>query len=118
MPTPRVRAKYPHDFPWTLSAKAAYRADPSCHLVIEHTEPLSLVMDDLLLLDHPEPVDIADLLHQRLSLAVVMTPEEHRLLTEAGLRQRMPEGWRPGDDPMARYRAAGLDPESFRPLRP
>ncbi len=53
----------------------------------------------------------------RLSLSVVMTPEQDRLLTTAWLRQRMPKGWRPGDDPMARYRAAGLDPESFSPLR-
>jgi len=48
----------------------------------------------------------------------VITAEEDQHLTAAGLEQAMPAGWQPGDDPWARYRAAGLDPHTFRPLPP
>jgi hypothetical protein len=58
---------------------------------------------------------LADRLHAEHRFAVI-TPEEDQRLTAAGLEQAMPAGWRPGDNPWARYLAAGLDPLTFRPL--
>lgn len=58
---------------------------------------------------------LADHLHAEHRFAVI-TPEEDQRLTAVGLEQAMPAGWRPGDNPWARYLAAGLDPLTFRPL--
>ncbi len=48
MPVPRVRGKHPFDYPWTSRARRRYVVDPSCRLVIDHAEPISLVIEDLL----------------------------------------------------------------------
>jgi len=43
----------------------------------------------------------------------VLTIEDDHQLNKAGVRARMPAGWKLGDDPWERYRAAELDPASF-----
>jgi hypothetical protein len=45
---------------------------------------------------------------RRHCLAAVITKDDNRELNRRGLRQSMPDGWRWGDDPWARYRAANL----------
>ena len=39
----------------------------------------------------------------------VITREENERLNAAGLRSRMPHGWKPGDEPLARWIAAGIE---------
>ena len=40
-------------------------------------------------------------------VAVLLRTEDARL-REVGLSSKMPKGWSLGDDPLARYRAAGI----------
>lgn len=114
LPKPRVRGKYPKSFPWSAAARAAYRGDPRCPLVIEHAQPIALLVQELL--DGPPLVveAVRRLLEARLQ-CVVLTPEEDDQIDAAGVGQGMPEGWQSGDL-WARYRAAGLDLEGFAPL--
>jgi hypothetical protein len=60
--------------------------------------------------------ETVELLRLGIDVCVVVTPAEDRLITNAGCRNKMPDGWTPGDDRYARYRAAGLDPDNFAPL--
>src|SRR4051812_29360366 len=48
LPQPLVRSKYPMTVPWTAAARAAYLDNPNCDLVIEHVEPIHVLLDRLL----------------------------------------------------------------------
>ncbi|MGN9920726.1 hypothetical protein [Micromonospora palomenae] len=111
-PQPLVRSKYPAPLPWSEAARRAIVADPKCRLVIEHREPVHLVIRDLL--DHP-PADInqlRDVLDKRLACCVI-TKAEDDAINAAGFGTRLVPGAE--QDPWARYRAAGIDPDGFTP---
>ena len=40
---------------------------------------------------------------------VVCTQDENKLLVKNGLQSTMPEGWKPGDNPFARYKVCGIE---------
>ena len=108
--------RWPHS-PAALAATVeANERGVAPHLVAEHVTLVGDLVDSLVTaaetLTAPE---LAARLHTEHRFAVI-TPEEDRRLTAAGLEQAMPEGWRPGDDAWARYVAAGLDPSMFAPL--
>ncbi|WP_326551472.1 hypothetical protein [Micromonospora sp. NBC_01813] len=112
-PQPLVRSKYPAPFPWSEEARLAIIADPNCALVMEHCEPVHLVIRDLL--DHPlvDLNQLRELLHTRLACCVI-TKAEDAAINAAGFGTRMVPGAE--HDRWARYRAAGIDPERFRPF--
>lgn len=95
----------------------ANRAGVSPKLVAEHVTLVGDLVENLLAsLDTLTPASLAALINAEHRFAVI-TAEEDQHLTAAGLEQSMPAGCG-GDDPWARYRAAGLDPATFRPLPP
>lgn len=73
---------------------------------IEHAVPKSVVvkMIDATGLD---PVRIQHII-ETYTVAYYIPKEEHARINRMGLRSKMPDGW-DGIDPLARYRAAGLD---------
>lgn len=116
LPKPRVRGKYPKGFPWSAAARAAYEADGErARLVIEHAQPMRLLLRQILESPRLEVDAVSSQLWTGLA-CVILTPEEDQLITRAGLATRMPEGWQEGGDLWARHRAAGLDPEGFETL--
>jgi hypothetical protein len=109
-------AAWPHS-PAAIAATAeANERGVAPKLVAEHVTLVGDLVADLIRDCYSlTPAALATRLHSEHRFAVI-TPEEDRQLTAAGLEQTMPEGWRHGDDPWARYIAAGLDPTTFRPL--
>lgn len=106
-----VRGKYPRSVPWSPAAREAHGAGEA-GLVIEHTQPMKVLVRSLL--DDP-PSDLAalrDRLDAGLS-CVVITEHESAELARAGVASTVLGD---DDDPFARYRLAGLEPESFKPL--
>lgn len=73
----------------------------------EHTIPASLVRRQLLSVQ-PVRTEVEIILMSAGAVAVVLR-EEDDLLRLHGLRSSMPDGWTWGDDPLARYRVAGLE---------
>lgn len=116
LPEDRVRGKYPVAYLWSKKARRAVARDPRCHLVIEHVRPVTLLIDELMASRSWDADSLGRTLKRNLSTAVVLTPEEDRMVTSAGFRQSMPNDHR--GDALARYRAAGLDVEGFAPLTP
>jgi hypothetical protein len=113
LPRPRVAGKYPHASLWTPAAVAV--AGQSAALRIEHVEPLNIVMGLLIAERTAGPDRTRELLQDGLECIVISADEDQRI-DAAGLRDRMPMGWRSGDDRWARYRAAGIDPDTFAPF--
>lgn len=114
-PQPLVRNKYPALIPWSMAARQVISGSIPGGLVIEHREPIKLVIRELL---DQSPVDLGQLrevLDTRLTCCVI-TKEEDRAVTKAGYGTAKVPG--AGDDPWARYRAAGIDPDTFAPLTP
>lgn len=112
-PRPLIRSKYPTRFPWSEAARREIADDPACRLVIEHSEPINLVIRDLL--DHP-PADVdhlREVLDTRLACCVI-TKAEDEAINAAGFGTRLVSGAE--HDPWARYKAIGLDPYTFAPL--
>ena len=106
-----VRGKYPRSVPWSPTARQAH-ARGEGGLVIEHTEPMKVLLRELI--DNP----VADLpaLADRLDLGlscVVITHEESIELARSGVASSVVDD---DDDPYARYRVAGLDPGTFAPI--
>jgi hypothetical protein len=116
LPRPRVRSKYPHALPWTAAARAAYAANPKCSLVIEHAQPLNLLIRRLLAGEIASAAELENVLLQDGLDCVIVTPAEDVLLRGAGVGSTMPAWWKHGDDRWTRYRAAGIDPDGFGPL--
>jgi hypothetical protein len=77
--------------------------------------PLNILIANLIemseQMDTGEPIDY---LNHNLAAAVI-TKEENDRLTNAGLGAAPLDQDHP--DPWARYRTAGLDPETFKPLK-
>jgi hypothetical protein len=122
LPRPLIRGKYPAAYPWSPGAralldehKAAARPLSSFSgVVIEHLVPATLMVQEALTLAPELDVDgMVELLNQH-GAAAIVTNDDDKALTSAGLRSTMPDGW--DGDPWARPRAAGLDPAAFAPL--
>jgi hypothetical protein len=111
---PLLRSKYSKSWPWSAAARAAYEADPKrCRVVVEHREPVNLVIRELIDRTPSEPAELVHLLNDRLACCVV-TKDENDQITSAGFQNKMPLN--SSDDPWARYRASSIDPEQFSPL--
>ena len=111
LPKDSVRGKYPRSVPWSPAAREAHHAGEA-GLVIEHTRPMNVLVRSLL--DDP-PSDLTTLrkrLEDGLS-CVVVTEQESTALARAGVASSVVDD---DDDPFARYRLVGLEPESFKPL--
>lgn len=109
---PLVRSKYPRNAPWTALARASYADNPggSGDLVMEHVEPISLLIRSLL--EAPqEGRGFIETLNHALRFCVVTTAED-KLLSAAKVGASTPES----DDPWIRYRLAGIDIDGIGPL--
>jgi hypothetical protein len=122
LPRPLIRGKYPAAYPWSPGAralldehKAAGRPLSSFSgVVIEHLVPATLMVQEALSLATELDVDgMVELLAQH-GAAAIVSNDDDRALTSAGVRSTMPDGW--DGDPWARPQAAGLDPTAFAPL--
>lgn len=124
LPPPLVSSKYPKSYPWSAAARSAYNAAGGKRppggwgFVFEHVTPRSILRHDLVLRS-PElsPKDVVSVLADGLCAAVV-TKADNKLLEAAGLAKSHPEGADPRGDPWSRYRAAGFDLATFKPLEP
>ena len=124
LPRPLVRSKYPESYPWSPGARQALQsvldegqaAGRVTGLIIEHLIPMKLLLDAALA-QGPQLSDegMLGLLHEH-GAAAVMSTTEDRQITKAGYSRSMPPRWVVGEDPWARVRAAGLDPQTFRPV--
>ncbi|MBC7595995.1 MAG: hypothetical protein H7288_19030 [Kineosporiaceae bacterium] len=118
LPRPRILGKYPVAFPWSALAReqvreSRIRRPGGMGLVMEHLEPQTLLVTDLLSrLPGLDAVDLTEELHDRLTFAVISRADDTRL-RDAGFNSRMP-GTSAG--PWARYLASGIDLGDFRPI--
>jgi len=78
-------------------SKAAIGVRWSRKLIYEHAIPLKVLF--------PLPFENA----LELYVPVLITKEEDARLSAAGLKSRMPKGWKVGNDPLARYRKVGIE---------
>lgn len=120
LPRPLIQNKYPPAYPWSAAARALYEshevAPPGGRgLVLEHLTPRNLLLDDLI--QRCDKLTIQRLIAELSSrlIGTVVTKDEDRMLTAAGFGFGGPTGADP-TDLWARYRAAGLNIESFSPL--
>ncbi len=90
----------------SLPAKAGDKRCRRPGTVAEHVVPMGLV-EQMLEATGGDRELVRNVL-SRYYIIARCTREEDRLLEAAGLRQRMPRGWRPGGDPWARWAAVGL----------
>lgn len=116
LPRPLVASKYPKSFPWSPAARAVLEAHPKAPaggrgLVLEHVRPLNILIDTMIVSslswDERKLIDYLD----RFLAAAVITKAEDALLTTAGVGKSPLDQHDP--DPWARYRTAGLDPDTF-----
>jgi hypothetical protein len=84
----------------------------SSAFMYEHTMPASIVREQLLAVQ-PVRAEVEVVLAAAGPVAMVLREEDDRLRLQ-GLRSSMPVGWQWGDDPLARYHAAGLEIVSDR----
>ena len=84
-------------------------------IVIERVLPMQLLLGGAVA-EGPRLSDeeMLELLHEH-GAAAVMSPAEDRQITKAGYSRAMPPRWVVGGDPWSRVRAAGQDPQTFRP---
>ena len=79
----------------------------------EHVIPCILIVREChrLLAAGRDDEEIAAFIREHVKIVHISSDEARRLdrVSELGLKQRMPEGWRFGDDPFARFEAAGVE---------
>ncbi len=76
-------------------------------LIYDHAVPLRYLQEQLLSLSSVTVRSVRRVL-DKYGIVVLITKDDDRRLSKAGLRSRMPEDW-DGRDPLARYKAAGLE---------
>jgi hypothetical protein len=81
-------------------------SDLTGKVIHEHVVPRTLLAERALDMTNAE--DIIDLF-TKYSICVLVTPDDDALLRKNGLRKTMPEDWKWGDEPFARYSATGID---------
>lgn len=91
-----------HKIPMSMQAKSTNEKTQ-----VEHVVPLKVIVDLLLDLEQPTKETVGTLLSNFYRVCLV-TVEEHKRLTDAGLRSKMPDDW-DGKDPYARYRVVGIE---------
>lgn len=100
---------------WSPAALAHAKVNGSSDLVHEHVVPFTCQAEWLLEVVENNPwtsrEEIAQML-DRFPMAVI-TKAEDDVLNQSGYRQKMPAGWKIGDDMWARYRAVGFDPDTY-----
>lgn len=103
-------SKYPTTVPWSPMAAAKAKASKRCGgLIIEHVIPNN-VTRQLLRDAVDDPVAFREVLDSE--LFYVVTKEEDDQINDAGYMSSIPDS----GDPLDRYRLAGLDPSTYRPL--
>lgn len=76
-------------------------------LMYEHSIPASVIRGILLNAESSEET-VQDILYQSGYVVVVMRSEDEAL-SSCGLARKMPDSWRFGDNPFARYKMAGIE---------
>lgn len=76
-------------------------------LVYDHAVPFRYLQAELLSLAEVTPETVEPVLN-RYGVVVIITSEDDALLSAAGYAHRMPKDWN-GLDPLARYKAVGLE---------
>ncbi|MGV0719042.1 hypothetical protein ABQE93_26945 [Mycolicibacterium sp. XJ662] len=117
LPKPTKAGKYPLGYPWSPDARAALEANPKTlkgglGLVLEHVQPRNILIQNLI--QRSEELDAGELIRYldcNLAAAVITKAEDDRL-TSAGVGKGPLDENDP--DPWARYRTAGLNPETFK----
>jgi len=74
-------------------------------VTVEHAVPVNVLFG---LFWSAETPDAMRAVVDAYAVAVV-TKEEDERLNVAGIRETMPIGWQPGDDPLARWKMAGIE---------
>lgn len=110
---PLFRSKYPSWVPWSPGARRIHRQGMNERLVLEHVTPSRVIVQDLLARPPQTPAALIKILNKRLHYAV-LSPEENQAISRARLGWKLVEG---NPDPWARYHAAGLNRDSFRPIK-
>lgn len=111
-PFPLIRGKYPAAFNWSEAARRSYAEDPKCALVIDHCEPVHLVIRDLLDNQRGGIDTLRVALETRLTSCVLTKAEDQRIHAAGFGSRRVPGA---EHDQWARYRKAGLQIETFGP---
>lgn len=116
LPRPLVQNKYPLSYPWSSAARASYLGNPTAPkggrgLVLEHVRPRNILIGNMI--ERSEQLTAGELIGylNRFLAGAVITKEEDLSLTHAGVAYAPIDADDP--DPWARYRTAGLDPETF-----
>ncbi|GAA2828604.1 hypothetical protein [Leucobacter komagatae] len=117
LPRPLIDGKYPCAYPWSALARETYQRSPkragrAGQLVIEHVVPKRELM--AMIAEQAASLTPSGLAHLMIEgcRAVVITKDEDRLLTRAGLGHVRSNK----DDVWSRYRDVGLDLSTFTPL--
>ena len=76
-------------------------------VVYDHAVPFNYLQKELLALDPVTPQSVAGALG-RFGTAVLVTKAENALLSASGYGRSMPADW-DGSDPLARYKAVGIE---------
>jgi hypothetical protein len=115
LPRPLISNKYPRPYPWSPAARDIYlTTSRASGLVLEHVRPVNILVDAMIFSAGSwAVVDLIEYLETYMAGAVI-TRSEDEALRDAGvglgpLDQSDPDVW-------ARYRTAGLVPESFASL--
>ncbi len=74
--------------------------------IYEHAVPAGVIRK-VILSCTPEEGAVARCLQAAGSVAILLRTEDFRL-KQAGMNSKMPEGWKIGDDPLARYKTVGI----------
>jgi hypothetical protein len=87
-----------------LSGKAPYRehANPMDWITVYAFEMIKAGKSD---------VEVSDMIKRNLKLALISDAEQDLLDNKLGLKTTMPEGFKDGDDPLARIKFAGIELE-------
>ncbi len=74
---------------------------------VEHVVPLNVIVKSLRDIKRPDKQSVRNKLSDLYRVCIV-TIEEHKRLSDAGLRSKMPDDW-DGKDPFARYKVVGIE---------
>lgn len=77
------------------------------NLIYDHSVPFNLLQKKLLSLNIVSPKTVEPLLEKYSNFALILKSEDEKLRA-AGYNHKMPEDW-DGIDPLARYKAVGID---------
>jgi hypothetical protein len=89
------------------TVSAQYPKEMRRRLTHEHTIPLKLLAEKVFTIPAGDKGAIREIF-DGYCWAALITNEEDRMLSSAGLRSAMPPGWKFGDDLLARYNAVGI----------